>query len=96
MARIILYTSDFCGYCRAAKQLLVRKGLEFEEIDVGFDQERRAELIQRAHGRRSMPQIFIDGTPIGGYQELAALDLAGKLDDWIANEPGAIVLVSEP
>ena len=96
MARIILYTTDFCGYCRAAKQLLVRKGLEFEEIDVGFDQECRAKLIQRAHGRRTMPQIFIDGTPIGGYQELAALDLAGKLDDWIANEPGAIVLVSEP
>ena len=80
MARIIIYTTPFCGYCRAAKTLLGNKGLEFEEIDVAFDAETRAEMIQRAQGLRTAPQIFIHGRHVGGYDELAALEREGKLD----------------
>jgi glutaredoxin 3 len=87
MARIILYSTQYCGYCRAAKQLLQRKGLEFEEIDVAFDPDLRAEMVQRANGMRTVPQIFIHGRHVGGYQELAALDREGKLDDWLAAAP---------
>jgi len=87
MTRIHLYTTQFCGYCRAAKQLLRGKELDFEEIDVGFDAERRAEMIERAKGLRTVPQIFIHGRHVGGYQELAALERKGKLEAWLANAP---------
>jgi glutaredoxin 3 len=90
MVRIILYTTDFCGYCRAAKQLLLRKGLDFEEIDVGADQELRIDMVHRAGGRRTVPQIFIDGRPIGGYLELVELERDGRLDKLLANEPGDV------
>jgi glutaredoxin 3 len=90
MARIILYTTDFCGYCRAAKQLLLRKGLDFEEIDVGADQELRVDMVHRAGGRRTVPQIFVDGRPIGGYLELAELEREGRLDALLATEPGSV------
>ncbi len=85
MARILLYTTQFCGYCRAAKNLLRAKGLEYEEIDVRADAGRRLEMIERAHGRRTVPQIFIHGRHVGGYDELAALEREGKLNDWLAN-----------
>ena len=85
MARIILYTTDFCGYCRAAKQLLLRKGLDFEEVDVGADHELRIAMVQRAGGRRTVPQIFIDDAPIGGYLELVELEREGRLDVLLAN-----------
>jgi glutaredoxin 3 len=87
MAPIVLYTTPFCGYCRAAKQLLRNKGLDFEEIDVAFDQELRAEMVQRANGLRTVPQIFIHGRHVGGYQELAAIERDGKLDAWLVGEP---------
>jgi glutaredoxin 3 len=87
MASIILYTTEYCGYCRAAKQLLRNKGLEFEELDVAFDPELRAEMVQRANGMRTVPQIFINGRHVGGYQELAALEREGKLDTWLAEAP---------
>lgn len=87
MARIVLYTTQFCGFCRAAKRLLQDKGLDFEEIDVAFDEALRAEMVQRASGLRTVPQIFIHGRHVGGYQELAALTRGGKLDDWLAAEP---------
>ena len=86
MARIVLYTTPFCGYCRAAKQLLRDKGLEFGEIDVAFDTAKRAEMIDRAAGRRTVPQIFIHGCYVGGHYELAVLEREGKLDALIANE----------
>lgn len=89
MAAILLYTTDYCGYCRAAKRLLGEKQLAFEEIDVGFDPERRDEMVQRAGGRRTVPQIFIHGRHVGGYDELAALEHAGKLDEWLAAGPVA-------
>ena len=85
MSRILLYTTQFCGYCRAAKNLLRAKGLDYEEIDVGFDPDKRADMVQRAGGPRTVPQIFIHGRHVGGYDELAALEREGKLNDWLAN-----------
>jgi glutaredoxin 3 len=91
MTRILLYTTPLCGYCRAAKQLLHGKALDFEEIDVAFDHERRAEMIDRAQGMRTVPQIFIHGRHVGGYDELAMLEREGRLDAWLANEPEMLV-----
>ncbi len=82
---ILLYTTQYCGYCRAAKNLLRAKGLEFREIDVGFDPSKRAEMVERAGGLRTVPQIFIHGRHVGGYDELAALEREGKLNDWLAD-----------
>jgi glutaredoxin 3 len=90
MTRILLYTTPFCGYCYAAKRLLRGKGLDFEEIDVSFDQEKRAEMVQRAMGLRTVPQIFIHGRHLGGYEELAALEREGKLEALLAGAPEAI------
>ena len=87
MTRILLYTTPFCGYCRAAKQLLHDKALDFEEIDVAFDDDKRAEMIDRAMGLRTVPQIFIHGRHVGGYDELAMLEREGKLDAWLAAAP---------
>jgi glutaredoxin 3 len=84
MSRIILYTTPYCGFCHAAKRLLAGKGQSFLEIDVSGDPEKRTEMISLAFGRRTVPQIFIDGRHIGGYQELAELDRAGKLDPLLA------------
>jgi glutaredoxin 3 len=92
MSRIILYTTPFCGFCRAAKRLLHDKALDFEEIDVAFDDAKRAEMIGRAGGRLTVPQIFIHGRHVGGYEELAMLEREGKLDDWLAHPPEAAPL----
>ena len=89
MTRIVLYTTQYCGYCRAAKQLLSAKGYLFTEIDVGEAPGLREEMVQLAGGLRTVPQIFIDGTHVGGYEELAALDRAAKLDPWLEREPEA-------
>ena len=80
MPRIEIYATATCPYCIAAKALLTRKGAAFENIDVGADPDRRAEMMQRANGRRTVPQIFIDGRHIGGSDDLHALDRDGKLD----------------
>jgi glutaredoxin 3 len=80
MAKVVLYTTAFCGYCARAKALLERKGVAFEEIDVTFSPEKRAEMKARANGRSTVPQIWINGQHIGGSDELLALDAAGKLD----------------
>jgi len=80
MPEIEIYTSPLCGYCSRAKRLLAAKGVTYQEIDVMCDPVRRAEMIERAGGGRSVPQIFIDGTPVGGSDELAALDHSGRLD----------------
>jgi glutaredoxin 3 len=95
MAHIVLYTTPFCGYCRAAKQLLRGKGFDFEEIDVAFDQDKRAEMIGRAAGRRTVPQIFIHGRHVGGHYELAALEREGKLDALIADGREALADAEE-
>jgi glutaredoxin 3 len=80
MARVEIYTRAFCGYCTRAKRLLGEKGVDYEEIDVGMDAAKRAEMIQRAGGRTTVPQIFIEGRHVGGSDDLHALDRDGRLD----------------
>jgi glutaredoxin 3 len=89
MRRIEIYTTMWCGYCRAAKALLDRKGAQFEEIDVGRNPERRSEMTQRANGRTTVPQIFVGATHVGGYDDLHALDRAGRLDPLLAERAAA-------
>lgn len=79
MPDIEIYTKDWCGYCRAAKQLLERLGYRYRDIDVTHDMETYSAMVKRADGRTSVPQIFLDGTGIGGYTELSALARTGKL-----------------
>ena len=80
MAKVEIYSSPFCGYCHAAKRLLRDKGVDFSEIDVIEHPERRAEMVQRAKGGRTVPQIFVDGKHIGGCDDMYALDRRGGLD----------------
>jgi glutaredoxin 3 len=87
MAEVELYTTLWCPFCTRARSLLQRKGVAFTEIDLGEHPERRAEMIRRAGGRRTVPQIFIDGEHIGGSDELAALDCAGSLDPKLGIAP---------
>lgn len=86
MARIEIYTTPFCGYCARAKGLLDRKGAAYEEMDVMMDDQKRTEMRERSR-RTTVPQIFINGEHIGGSDELAALEQAGKLDPLLA-QPG--------
>ena len=80
MADVVIYTTPFCPYCTRAKRLLDSKGVSYEEIDLYMHPGRREEMITRAEGRSTVPQIFIDGTPVGGSDDIHALDRAGKLD----------------
>jgi glutaredoxin 3 len=80
MAEVELYTTSWCPYCTRARTLLRRKGISFIDIDIDEDPRRRQEMIRRAGGRTSVPQIFIAGEHIGGSDDLAALDGAGRLD----------------
>ncbi len=80
MADIEIYSTALCPYCYRAKGLLKTKGLAFREIDVTFGGEKRREMVARAGGRTTVPQIFIDGRHIGGCDDLYALDRSGKLD----------------
>ena len=86
MAKIEMYTTPFCGYCARAKSLLEKKGAAYEEVDVMMDERKRSEMRERAR-RSTVPQIFINGQYIGGSDELAALEQAGKLDALLA-QPG--------
>lgn len=79
--QILIYTSQNCSYCRKAEALLKEKNLEFERIDVTDNQKLRAELIEKAGGRKTVPQIFIDDTHIGGFDDLKALEDSGKLNE---------------
>ena len=80
MTKVEMYTTRYCPYCHAAKRLLSRKGVEFTEIDVSGDPKGRIDMVARANGRMTVPQIFIGSTHVGGYDELSALDRAGRLD----------------
>lgn len=80
MKAVEIYTTPICGYCAAAKRLLVQKGVKFTEIDVMRDPGRRAEMQKRSNGGRTVPQIFIGGEHIGGCDDMFALEHAGKLD----------------
>ncbi len=80
MAEVEIYTTSLCGYCHRAKHLLKNKGVEFIEYDVTFSAEKRKEMRDRANGKTSVPQIFIDGKSIGGSDDLIELDLDDELD----------------
>lgn len=84
MKPVEIYTSPLCGFCHAAKRLLNEKGVSFSEVDVLSDPDRKPEMIQRANGRRTVPQIFIGEIHVGGYDDLNALERAGKLDALLA------------
>ena len=79
MSRVTVYTTAVCPYCVQAKRLLKERAIPFDEIDVGEDAALREEMVQRANGKRTVPQIFIDGAHVGGYVELRALADAGGL-----------------
>ena len=80
MAHVTIYTRPFCGYCSRAVALLTQKGADFEEIEAGMDADKRREMVQRAHGGSTFPQIFIGERHIGGCDEMMALERQGKLD----------------
>ena len=87
MAKVEVYTTSYCPYCIRAKSLLKTKGVSFEEIDVTDDPQARERMVQLSWGRRTVPEIFINGRIVGGYDELRALETQGKLDS-LLNQPG--------
>jgi glutaredoxin 3 len=86
MARVEIYTKAFCGYCSRAKRLLDAKGVDYEEYDLTLGGPKRAEMLQRAHGRSTVPQIFIDDRHVGGSDELHELERSGRLDSMLNGE----------
>lgn len=84
MKPIEIYTSPLCGFCHAAKRLLTEKGVEFTEIDIWADPDRKPEMIQRSNGGRTVPQIFFGELHVGGCDDLYALERSGKLDPLLA------------
>ena len=85
MARVQIYTTPSCPFCVRAKRLLDARGIDYDEIDVAEDPALRADLVRRT-GRRTVPQIFIDDEPIGGFEELAALDASTRLADLVDDD----------
>jgi glutaredoxin 3 len=84
MADVTIYTREYCGYCARAKALLESKGVDYTEHDATYSKELREEMIAKANGRATFPQIFINGQHVGGCDDLHALDRAGKLDTLLA------------
>ncbi|TDR95034.1 glutaredoxin 3 [Enterovirga rhinocerotis] len=84
MPPITIYTKSWCPYCQAAKQLLTAKGAAFDEIEISGKEAERAEMVQRAGGRTTVPQIFIGDRHVGGFDDLNALDRRGELDPLLA------------
>ena len=84
MAEVVIYTRDFCYYSEAAKELLTRKGVAFQEINASGNRELRQQMIERSNGGSTFPQVFIGDTHVGGCDELYALEEAGKLDALLA------------
>jgi glutaredoxin 3 len=80
MAQVTVYSKDYCPYCVKAKNLLTRKGVSFNEIDITHDESLQKEMVEKSGGRKTVPQIFINETSVGGCDDLYALDKAGKLD----------------
>jgi glutaredoxin 3 len=87
MAKVEMYSTMFCPYCARARSLLQRKGVAFTDVDVDAEPERRDEMVKRARGRYTVPQIFIDGEHIGGSDDLMALDRNGQLDAKLGVQP---------
>ena len=86
MKDVLIYTARYCPYCAAAKSLLTRKGVSFTEVDIGGNWERRDEMIEKANGRVTVPQIFVGNLHVGGSDELRALDREGKLDQLLRDD----------
>jgi glutaredoxin 3 len=84
VAKVEVYTTTYCPFCVRAKNLLKKKGIAFDEIDVTDDDQLREKMIEMSGGRRTVPEIFINGKIVGGFDELKALDDQGKLDDLLA------------
>lgn len=84
MAEVIVYTTNYCPYCIKAKQILLKKNVEFTEIDLTNDDAGRIELVEKSGGRKTVPQVFIDGKHIGGCDDLYELDAKGELDSLLA------------
>jgi glutaredoxin 3 len=89
VAKVELYTTTYCPFCTRAKSLLKSKGIAFVEIDVTTDDALRAKMIEMSGGRRTVPEIFINGRIVGGFDELKALNDAGKLDGLLAESVSA-------
>jgi glutaredoxin 3 len=86
MPEIVIYTKDYCPYCTRAKDLLKRKGVSaITEIDITHDEALQQEMLARSNGRKTVPQIFIGETHVGGFDDLSALNTAGKLDPLLAS-----------
>lgn len=84
MKTVEIYTSPLCGFCHAAKRLLSQKGIDFSEVDVLANPDRKPEMIQRANGGRTVPQIFIDDIHVGGCDDLYEMERKGALDKLLA------------
>ena len=84
MKDVVIYTTDYCPYCRQAERFLTDKGVPFKQIDVTGNDELRAQLVEMSGGRRTVPQIFIGGEAIGGYSDMMALHHKGQLDPKLA------------
>ena len=84
MAKVEIYTKGYCPYCARALGLLRDKGVEYEEFDISMGGPKRAEMLQRANGRSTVPQIFVNDQHLGGCDDIVALDRAGKLDPLLA------------
>ena len=87
MTKVEIYSTMWCGYCARARALLQKKGIAFEDIDIETDTSKRDEMIKRAGGRMTVPQIFIDGQHVGGSDELALLERQGKLNAMLGLAP---------
>jgi len=83
MQAVTIYTKPFCGYCHAAKRLLAHKGVDFTEIDISGNPELRREMIQKANGRSTVPQIWIGDTHVGGFDDIDDLEARGRLDQML-------------
>ena len=86
MSEVTIYTKAWCPYCQDAKALLERKGVDFTEFEIDREPKRRAEMLERSGGRRTVPQVFIGATHVGGCDDLYTLDQEGELDPLLAGK----------
>jgi glutaredoxin 3 len=91
---IVMYSTQWCGYCQRARNLFERKGVAVREIKIDEDTKEREVMLQRSGGRRTVPQIFIGERHVGGYDDLAALDRAGELDKLLTHSPRVVPATS--
>ena len=84
MKKVVIYTGPMCNFCSAAKHLLNKKKINYEEIDIGYDDKKREEMLKKSNGARTVPQIFIGEQHVGGNAELQKLDREGKLDSLVS------------